>query len=109
VAYAPGPDEACVDDGLHLLHFRPPEERDHLLLYDKPERLGSDPVGEAAEHRPRIALLLIGDEAEPSDAGVDIEDPGSPLRLLTPFILLIIRALRMPMGLLGSLPGPDVW
>jgi len=32
-------------------------------------------VGEAAEHRPRVATLIHLYQAEPSDAGVDVEDP----------------------------------
>jgi len=33
----------------------------------------------------------------------------SSLRLLTPFILMTMNALRTPMGFLGGLPGPVVW
>ena len=33
-------------------------------------------MGEAAEDRPRVASLILLYEAEPSDALVDVEDPG---------------------------------
>jgi hypothetical protein len=47
---APCLHEAGVEDGVHLLDSRPPEEQGHLLLYDELKPLGSYSVGEAADY-----------------------------------------------------------
>ena len=72
---APRLQEACVEDRVHLAYTVSPEEHDDLLLYYEPERLGSDSVCEAAEHRPWVASLVFLNQAEPPKASVDVEDP----------------------------------
>ena len=76
MAYAPGLDEGCVKDHIHLLDPAPPEEHDHLLVYDPPQILGSNQLGEAAEDRSGVALLAVLDEAEPPESRIDVEGPG---------------------------------
>ena len=76
MAYAPGLDEGCVEDGVHLLDLAPPEEHDDLLVYYPPQPLGSDQLGEAAEDGPGVAPLAVLYEAEPPEPQVDVECPG---------------------------------
>ncbi len=76
MAYAPRFDEGCVEDGVHLFDSVPPEEHDHLLVYDPAQTFGSHQLGEAAEDGAGVALLAFLDEAELPEPLVDVEGSG---------------------------------
>jgi len=76
MAYAPGLDEAGVEDHVNLPNIAPPEKHDDLLVYYPPQPLGSHQVGEAAEDGAGVAPLVVLDEAEPPEPLVDVECPG---------------------------------
>ena len=64
------------EDGVHLLDPAPPEERDHLLVYDPAQPFGSHQLGEAAENGAGVAPLAFLDEAESPEPLVDVEGSG---------------------------------